>query len=49
MQGVVFDWFLFEDRYFRISPPLTITFEEIDIVCQKLNKAAQLTQITPKD
>ncbi len=47
--GVVFDWFLFEDRYFRISPPLTITFEEIDIVCQKLNKAAQLTQITPKD
>ncbi len=42
-QGVVFDWFLFEDKYFRISPPLTITDEEIKEVCQNLLKAVEST------
>ncbi len=42
-QGVVFDWFLFEDKYFRISPPLTITDDEIKEVCQNLLKAVENT------
>lgn len=35
--GLVFDPFLFDDKAFRIAPPLTITFEEIDVVIKKLN------------
>ncbi len=42
-QGVVFDWFLFEDKYFRISPPLNITEAEIKEICQNLLKAADIT------
>ncbi len=42
-QGVVFDWFLFEDKYFRISPPLTITDEEIREVCSNLLTAVEKT------
>jgi putrescine aminotransferase len=37
--GVVTDWFLFNDRSMRIAPPLTIRFEEIDDACQKILKA----------
>lgn len=34
--GIMSDWFLFCDTAFRISPPLTITSEEIDEVCKKI-------------
>lgn len=34
--GVITDWFLFNDKCFRIAPPLIITNEEIDIACQKI-------------
>ena len=32
--GIMSDWFLFCDTAFRISPPLTITDEEIDDSCR---------------
>ena len=32
--GIMSDWFLFCDTAFRISPPLTISDEEIDDSCQ---------------
>ncbi len=35
--GVLTDWFLFNDQSLRISPPLTITTEEIRFVCDVLN------------
>ena len=35
-KGIITDWFLFDNRSMRIAPPLTITFEEINIVCQKI-------------
>ncbi|MBN2669936.1 MAG: aspartate aminotransferase family protein [Bacteroidales bacterium] len=41
--GAVFDWFIFEDRYFRITPPLTITEEEIIKTVDILKKAADRT------
>lgn len=31
--GVITDWFLFNDRSLRIAPPLTITLEEIEFAC----------------
>ncbi len=37
--GILTDWFLFNDRSFRISPPLTITEEEIKLTVRKINKA----------
>lgn len=37
--GVIIDWFLFPPATFRIAPPLTITFNEIDEACQRLNRA----------
>ncbi len=33
-EGVMSDWFLFCDTAFRISPPLTISEEQIDDACQ---------------
>jgi len=36
--GIIFDFFLFSQTAFRIAPPLTITFEEIEMVSQKLLK-----------
>ncbi len=33
-EGVMSDWFLFCDTAFRISPPLTISEEEIDDACE---------------
>ena len=35
-QGLIIDWYLFKPATFRIAPPLTITFEEIDLACEKL-------------
>ena len=32
--GIMSDWFLFCDTAFRISPPLTISEEEIDDSCR---------------
>ncbi len=36
--GLVSDWFLYDDTRFRISPPLTITECEIDLVIEKIVK-----------
>lgn len=33
---VITDWFVFNDKAIRIAPPLTITFEAIDRVCDQL-------------
>ena len=38
-KGFVSDWFLFCDTAFRISPPLTITMEEIEEVCGLIGEA----------
>jgi acetylornithine/succinyldiaminopimelate/putrescine aminotransferase len=32
--GVITDWFLFNDRSLRVAPPLTITEEEIRLACR---------------
>jgi len=40
--GVVFDWFIFCDNYFRIAPPLTITESEIEQACSILLNALSL-------
>ena len=37
--GLIIDWFLFHPTTFRIAPPLTITDQEIDNTCDKLEKA----------
>ena len=42
--GVVFDWFIFDDNHFRISPPLVITEQEIKETCQILIKAVDKTR-----
>jgi putrescine aminotransferase len=34
--GILTDWFLFNDRSFRITPPLTITEDEIKFVAKKI-------------
>ncbi len=34
--GIMSDWFLFCDTAFRISPPLSITYDEIDEVCSRI-------------
>ncbi|MCB9342668.1 MAG: aspartate aminotransferase family protein [Lewinellaceae bacterium] len=38
-EGVVSDWFLFNDRSLRIAPPLTIDEEEIRFACDVINHA----------
>jgi len=38
-EGLITDWFLFNDRCLRIAPPLIITNEEIDWACEVLAKA----------
>ena len=37
--GVLVDWFLFNDRSFRIAPPLIITMSELEEACSILLKA----------
>jgi len=34
--GILSDWFLFNDTSFRITPPLTISEEEIRLSCKKI-------------
>lgn len=38
-EGVLIDWFLFNDRALRIAPPLIISESEIDFACAILLKA----------
>jgi acetylornithine/succinyldiaminopimelate/putrescine aminotransferase len=38
-EGLIIDWFLFSDSSFRIAPPLTITFAEIEEVSKRLIRA----------
>ncbi len=45
-EGVMSDWFLFCDTAFRISPPLTITTEEIEEACRiTLRSLDRLSQL----
>lgn len=39
--GVITDWFLFNDRSLRIAPPLTITLEEIRFACEVIVEALE--------
>lgn len=39
--GVITDWFLFNDRSLRIAPPLTISEAEIIMACQVINSAIE--------
>jgi len=34
--GVLTDWFLFCVNGFRVAPPLTISMEELDLICTKV-------------
>jgi acetylornithine/N-succinyldiaminopimelate aminotransferase len=38
-RGLIIDWFLFNPATFRIAPPLTITNDEIEIACNKMEAA----------
>ncbi len=37
--GLIFDWFIFNDNHFRIAPPLTITDNEIKLACDIILKS----------
>ncbi len=39
--GVITDWFLFNDKSLRIAPPLIITGEQIDESCAVINRSIQ--------
>ncbi len=38
-EGIMSDWFLFCDTAFRISPPLTMSYEEIEECCEVIIKS----------
>ncbi len=38
-EGLLVDWFLFNDRSLRFAPPLIISEEEVNLVCAKLTSA----------
>ncbi len=40
-QGVIIDWFLFNDSSIRIAPPLTINEEQIIWACNVINEALE--------
>lgn len=42
-QGIICFWFLSCPNSFRIAPPLTISFEEIQKACKIINKAIEAT------
>jgi len=46
-QGIVIDWYLFQPATFRIAPPLTITFDEIDEACERLWLSLEAIQPLP--
>lgn len=41
--GVLTDWFLFDEKSFRISPPLNISREEVDFACDVLMQGIEDT------
>jgi len=41
--GLIIDWYLFKPATFRIAPPLTITDEEIELACDKIQSALNET------
>lgn len=42
--GLIVDWFLFNNRSFRLAPPLIITAEEIDMACNIFLSAMDYAQ-----
>ena len=38
-EGLLVDWFLFNNSSIRLAPPLVITEEEVKLLCDKLGKA----------
>lgn len=40
--GVLTDWFLFNDKSLRIAPPLIITEEEIEMACKVILEAIDI-------
>ncbi len=38
-EGILIDWFLFNDKAIRLAPPLTINYEQIDYVCKTIERA----------
>lgn len=40
-QGLIIDWFLFNDKCLRIAPPLTISNEEIETACRMILKSLE--------
>ncbi len=38
-EGLLVDWFLFNDRSLRLAPPLIISDEEVEMVCTKISRA----------
>ncbi len=41
-RGILLDWFLFNPHAIRIAPPLTISDEQINYICQTINMALNL-------
>lgn len=35
-RGMIMDWFLFNEKSLRLAPPLTITMEELEAVCDEI-------------
>ena len=46
-RGILTDCFLFDDRSFRIAPPLIITAEEIALVCDTLLETFESMDVAP--
>ena len=42
--GLIVDWFLFNDRSFRLAPPIIITSEELKEACTIILKAMDITE-----
>jgi len=38
-EGLLVDWFLFNDRSIRLAPPLVISEEEVKLMCEKILRA----------
>lgn len=41
-EGLVSESFLFRQSALRVAPPLTITYEEIEMVCKKINNVLEM-------
>jgi len=39
--GIITDWFLFNDRKMRITPPLIISKKQIIQACKKIKKSIE--------